>query len=172
MGQEINDPDGIHQDVRRYSLRSALRVPVPAERAFAAFTAGLAQWWVKEYTWSGPDALAEIGIEPREGGMAYEIGPHGFRSDWGRVVVWQPPHRLVFCWQIGPDRAPVPDPAKASEVEVRFTPEDGDGTRVEVEHRGFDRHGEAAEGYRAALTAGWQELLSRYWAVVQAPPRS
>lgn len=142
-------------------------MPVPPAEAFEAFTAGLPDWWVKEYTWSGPRALATIGIEPREGGMAYEIGPHGFRADWGRVVTWQPPRRLVLTWQIGPDRAPVPDPAQASEVEVRFLPQDGDGTRVEVEHRAFDRHGDNAEGYLQALTAGWQELLTRYSGMVR-----
>jgi uncharacterized protein YndB with AHSA1/START domain len=168
MGQETTDPVGIHQDVTRYSLRSTLRVPARPEQAFAAFTGRLADWWVMEYTWSGPDALAEIGIEPREGGMAYEIGPHGFRTDWGRVLNWQPPDRLVFSWQIGPDRAPVPDPANASEVEARFVAEENGQTRVEVEHRDFDRHGEAAEGYREALTAGWYELLSRYAASVEA----
>ncbi|WP_326562101.1 SRPBCC family protein [Micromonospora sp. NBC_01796] len=168
MGQETTDPGGIHQDVARYSLRSTLRVPASPEHAFAVFTGGLADWWVMEYTWSGPTALAAIGFEPRAGGMAYEIGPHGFRADWGRVVLWQPPHRLVFTWQIGPDRVPVPDPANASEVDVRFDPEDDDRTRVEVEHRGFDRHGEAAEGYREALTAGWHELLSRYAASVSS----
>ncbi|HEY0699264.1 MAG TPA: SRPBCC family protein [Micromonospora sp.] len=168
MGQGTVDPDGVHQDVSRFSLRSTITVPAPAERAFAVFTGDVGRWWVKEYTWSGPEALAEIGIEPREGGMAYEIGPYGFRSDWGRVVTWQPHHRLVFTWQIGPDRAPVPDPARASEVEVRFIPERDGGTRVEVEHRDFDRHGEAAEGYRRALTAGWHELLTRFAAAVRA----
>ncbi|MFI6758412.1 SRPBCC family protein [Micromonospora sp. NPDC050417] len=168
MGQETTDPADIHQDVTRYSLRSTLRVSAPPEHAFAVFTGGLADWWVMEYTWSGPGALAEIGFEPHTGGMAYEIGPHGFRSDWGRVLDWQPPHRLVFTWQIAPDRLPVPDPSNASEVEVRFLPDGVDQTRVELEHRAFDRHGEAAEGYREALTAGWHELLSRYAASVRA----
>ncbi|HEX5540670.1 MAG TPA: SRPBCC family protein [Micromonospora sp.] len=161
MGQADTNPDHIHQDVDTYSLRTTLYVPATPERAFAAFTGNLAEWWVTEYTWSGPEALAEIGIEPHEGGMAYEIGPHGFRADWGRVVTWQPPRRLIFTWQIGPDRVPVPDPAQASEVEVRFLPEFGQ-TRVEVLHKRFDRHGEAATGYRRALTAGWRELLARY----------
>ncbi|MEV4753737.1 SRPBCC family protein [Micromonospora sp. NPDC049559] len=162
MGQGITSPGRIQQTVGRYSVRSRLLVSAPVERAFAVFTNRLDRWWVKEYTWSGPQALADIGIEPREGGMAYEIGPHGFRTDWGRVLAWQPPRRLVFVWQIGPDRAPVPDPAQASEVEVWFTPAGGERTLVELEHRNFDRHGAAAEGYREALTAGWQELLSRY----------
>ncbi|SBT50382.1 Uncharacterized conserved protein YndB, AHSA1/START domain [Micromonospora auratinigra] len=160
------DPDEVRQEFDRFSLRSALRTPASAERAFAVFTGGLTDWWVREYTWSGPQALAELGVEPRPGGMLYEIGPYGFRSDWGRVLTWDPPRRLVFTWQIGPDRVPVPDPARASEVEVLFLPETPQRTRVEVEHRHFDRHGAAAEGYRAALTAGWHELLRRYLATL------
>ncbi|MGB2570434.1 SRPBCC family protein [Micromonospora citrea] len=163
MGQEMAE---VHQDVERYALRSTLLAPVTAELAFAVFTGALTEWWVREYTWSGPAALAELGMEPRAGGMLYEIGPYGFRSDWGRVLTWDPPKRLVFTWQIGPDRVPVPDPARASEVEVLFLTDDSGGTRVEVEHRHFDRHGEAAEGYRQALTAGWHELLSRFLATV------
>ncbi|MFF3865709.1 SRPBCC family protein [Micromonospora sp. NPDC001898] len=166
MGQEMAGPADVRQDVARYSLRSSLLIPASAERAFAVFTGALTDWWVREYTWSGPAALAELGIEPRAGGMLYEIGPYGFRSDWGRVLTWDPPRRLVFSWQIGPDRVPAPDPAQASEVEVLFLPEGPEQTRVEVEHRHFDRHGEAAEGYRQALTAGWHELLSRYLASV------
>ncbi len=162
MGQEIANQAHVHQEVARYAVRSALLVPAVADRAFTVFTTGLSEWWVKEYTWSGPAALVAIGIEPHEGGMAYEIGPHGFRNDWGRVLLWQPPRQLLLSWQISPERAPVPDPDKASEVEVRLTPVDDQHTWIEVEHRGFDRHGEAAEGYRRALTDGWQELLSRY----------
>ncbi|MFD2763889.1 SRPBCC family protein [Micromonospora eburnea] len=166
MGQGMADADDVRQESDRFCLRSKLFVPASAERAFAVFTGSLTDWWVPEYTWSGPAALAELGVEPRAGGMLYEIGPYGFRSDWGRVLTWDPPRRFVFSWQIGPDRVPVPDPAQASEVEVLFLPEGPTRTRVEVEHRHFDRHGAAAEGYRKALTAGWHELLCRYLATV------
>ncbi|WP_091603835.1 SRPBCC family protein [Micromonospora mirobrigensis] len=166
MGQEMAAPGDLRQDCDRYWLRTTLLAPAPAERAFAVFTGAMKDWWVHEYTWSGPRALAELGMEPRAGGLLYEIGPYGFRSDWGRVLTWDPPRRLVFTWQIGPDRVPLPDPALASEVEVRFEPEGEGRTRVVVEHRHFDRHGAAAEGYRQALTAGWHELLSRYLASV------
>ncbi|MCM0673909.1 SRPBCC family protein [Micromonospora phytophila] len=162
MGQGMTDPVDIQQELERFSLRSVLSVPAPTEQAFAVFSGALTDWWVKEYTWSGPEHLAELGMEPRAGGMLYEIGPYGFRSDWGRVLTWDPPRRLVFTWQIGADRVPVPDPARASEVEALFHPDGPARARVEVEHRHFDRHGEAAEGYRQALTAGWHELLSRY----------
>jgi uncharacterized protein YndB with AHSA1/START domain len=150
------------------SIRQAVTVPVPVEQAFAAFT-DLARWWPQEYTWSA-DTLEAIGIEPREGRHCFERGPHGFTCHWGRVLVWDPPGRLVLAWQIAPDRAPEPNPSKASEVEVRFHPTDPSGTRVEVEHRAFSRHGDGGQAYRQGLTspAGWPLMLDRYAAAV--PP--
>lgn len=147
------------------SLRASRTVAAEPDAAFQVFTERLADWWVREFTWSGPDCLQTIAVEPRLGGMAYELGPHGFRLDWGRVLVWEPPQRLVFSWQIAPDRVPEPDPAKASEVEVHFHP-GRSGTRVDLEHRAFDRHGPDADGYCQAMTAGWEELLGRYAAAV------
>ena len=169
MGQEATEPDDIRQDTSDYAVRTAVTVPVSAQRAFEVFSEGLSGWWLKEYTWSGPQTLVDIGIEPRDGGMAYEIGPFGFRCDWGRVLTWDPPHRLRLTWQIGADRAPVPDPARASELEVTFAPS-GQNTLVTVDHRHFDRHGDDAEGYRKALTAGWRELISRYAALAARRP--
>jgi uncharacterized protein YndB with AHSA1/START domain len=80
------------------------------------------------------------------------------------VLVWEPPRRLVLAWQISPERAPEPDPAKASEVEVRFVAEGPSVTRVELEHRGFERHGAGGAGYRAGMGApqGWPYILDRY----------
>jgi hypothetical protein len=74
----------------------------------------MGSWWPKEFSWA-QEALEEIGIEPRDGGFAYERGPHGFLVHWHRVAAWEPPARLVFTWQIAGDRAPQPDPAKAGE---------------------------------------------------------
>ena len=137
-------------------------VPVPPERAFATFTEAMTSWWPPEYTWAQA-SLEEIAIEPREGGACYERGPHGFRCDWGRVVTCERPGRLAFTWQISAQRVPQPDPARASLVDVRFTPE-GDGTRVELAHRHFSRHGEGAESYAAAMDSpqGWPLLLERF----------
>jgi uncharacterized protein YndB with AHSA1/START domain len=148
------------------TIRRAVTVPVPVERAFAAWTE-LASWWPRQYTWAS-DALETIGIEPREGGHCFELGPRGFHCDWGTVLVWDPPSRLVLAWQIAPDRAPEPNPAKASEVEVRFVPAGPSTTRVEVEHRGFARHGEDGDAYRQALDSpeGWPMMLDRYTAVL------
>jgi len=150
-------------------IRRAITVEAAPDRAFAVFTEDLAAWWPSEYTWSG-EVLETIGIEPREGGHCFEIGPGGFRSDWGTVLRWAPPGRLAFAWQISPERVPEPNPARASEVEVRFEPEGEAGTRVELEHRGFARHGEGAEDYRTGLDspAGWTLLLECYAAAFAA----
>jgi uncharacterized protein YndB with AHSA1/START domain len=144
-------------------VRHTLTVPVSADRAFALFTEEFATWYPREYTWS-QDVLDTIAIEGREGGRCFERGPHGFWVDWGRVLVWDPPRRLAFSWQISPRREPVPDPEKSSEVEIRFHEDEAQSTRVEFEHRGFSRHGEGAEGYRQAMGSerGWSYILDRY----------
>ena len=142
--------------------RAEVVVPLGPAAAFARFAEQLGDWWPREYTWSGA-VLDDIGIEPRVDGMCWERGPHGFRCDWGRVLAWDPPQRLTFAWQIAPSRAPEPDPSHASEVEVRFRPE-GDGTRVELEHRHFGRHGDGAAEYRQMMASeyGWPTILARY----------
>jgi len=145
------------------AVRRTLTVAAPRERAFAVFTDGLATWWPREYTW-GRDVLETIAIEPCEGGRCFERGPHDFQCDWGRVVLWDPPNRLVISWQISPRREPEPNPAKASEVEIRFIAEGPTSTRVEFEHRDLARHGEEGMSYRDALDSpqGWTLILERY----------
>lgn len=139
-------------------------IPASAERAsYAVFAEEFASWYPSEYTWS-QDVLETIGMEGREGGRCFECGPEGFWIDWGRVLAWNPPDRLLFSWQISPRREPAPDPKKASVVELRFHEEGPQSTRVEFEHRDFSRHGEDAEGYREALGSeqGWPYILGRY----------
>ena len=144
-----------------------MSVPVSADRAFETFTEGLATWWPREYTWSA-DVLETIVLEPRPGGRCYERAPHGFSCDWGRVMVCEPPARLAFLWQIAPDRTPQPNPARASEVEVRFAEQGAWSTRVELEHRAFERHGDQGVSYREGMASeqGWPELLRRYAAAL------
>jgi uncharacterized protein YndB with AHSA1/START domain len=145
------------------TIRHSLTVPRPPDEAFALFTERLGSWWPREYTWS-QQVLDAIGIEPYAGGMCYERGPHGFRCDWGRVLTWQPPQRLVLAWQISPRREPEPDPARASTVEVRFEAGPSGGTHVTLEHRDFERHGDGAAEYRAALASpqGWPYIMQRF----------
>ena len=144
-------------------MTASVVVAVPPARAFTLFTAGLGEWWPPEYTWSG-DVLEAIGIEPLgTGGLCFERAEDGFTCHWGRVLAWEPPARLVLAWQIGPTRVPEPDPARASLVTVTFTGEDG-GTRVDLSHTGFERHGDGAEGYAEAMGSpqGWPYILERY----------
>jgi uncharacterized protein YndB with AHSA1/START domain len=155
--------DHFHQDRMTDTIHFTLAVPLPRSDAFALFAQRLAQWWPREYTWS-QDVLEHIGIEPRLDGFCYERGPHGFRCDWGRVLAWEPPDRLTIAWQISPRREPEPDPARASTIELRFDTEGEGRTRVTLEHRDFDHHGDGAEGYRESLASeqGWPYILSRY----------
>jgi uncharacterized protein YndB with AHSA1/START domain len=143
-------------------VTASVTVPAPPDRAFAVFTERFGTWWPREYTWSH-DVLEEIGIESGAGGICFERGPHGLRCDWGRVLVWDPPARLAFTWQISPERVPVPDPSRASEVAVRFMAE-GSGTCVQLQHRGFERHGEGGTEYAKGMGSdeGWPLLLERY----------
>ena len=136
---------------------------MPAQRAFSLFTEHFALWWPREYTW-GQDVLEHIGLEPKQGGFCYERGPNGFRSDWGRILSWEPPHRLVLAWHISPNREPEPNPAKASTIEVTFTASTPAQTHIDLEHRDFERHGAGADQYREALASakGWRWILDRY----------
>jgi uncharacterized protein YndB with AHSA1/START domain len=144
-------------------IREAVTVNGSPERAFRLFTDGLGSWWPPEYSWSAAK-LEQMQIEPRPGGRCFERGPHGFHCDWGRVKVCEPPARLVFAWQINADRTPQPDPEQASEVEVRFTSVAEGRTRVELEHRGFERHRAGAAAYRDGMASrrGWPLLLARF----------
>lgn len=131
----------------------------PAQ-AFERFTAQFQLWWPKAYSWSG-DTLVDIGMQCHEGGMCFEIGPHGFHLDWGRVLRWQPTERLVLSWQISPRREPQPDPAQASQVSLDFSVDDPAGCLLALRHDGFERHGEGAQGYRDAMAGeyGWPYIL-------------
>lgn len=147
-------------------IHETVTVQASPDEAFAAFVEALGAWWPSAYTWSG-GVLEAIVIEPKVNGRCFERGPHHFECDWGRVLSYEPPARLVFLWQISPRREPVPDPARSSVVEVAFIGA-GDATRVELTHGRFDRHGEGAAEYRDGLASeeGWPYLLGCYRASV------
>jgi uncharacterized protein YndB with AHSA1/START domain len=131
--------------------------------AFDRFVHDLNAWWPREYTWSR-DKLQNISIEAREDGLCTEMGPNGFRCDWGRVVSIEAPERIILKWQISPRREPVPDPSQASEVEIRFKSKEGNQTEIEFEHRDFDKHGEGSAAYQQAMASemGWDHILDLY----------
>jgi len=144
-------------------IQRSIKVNVSNDRAFRLFANEMGTWWPQKYTWSG-EVLHNIGIEPRENGRCYEQGPLSFECDWGRVLKWMPPTKLVITWQISPDRVPQPNPEHASEIEIDFEAEGPSTTRVDFEHRNFENHGDGAEDYREALAAdeGWTYILDCY----------
>ena len=103
-------------------------------------------------------------FEPRVGGSIYDRGVDGSECRWARVLAYEPPERVVFSWDIGPTWQIETDPDRASEVEVRFVAESPERTRVELEHRHIDRHGDGWEGVREGVAAdqGWLLYLQRY----------
>jgi uncharacterized protein YndB with AHSA1/START domain len=144
-------------------IEETVIVRSPPDRAFHAFLGEFGAWWPAAYTYAGEQRLQDIGLSATVGGLCSEIGPHGFRVDWGRMVAVEPPTRLAFLWQIAPDRTPQPDPAKSSEVEVVFAPGAG-GSEVRLIHRAFERCGEGAAAYREGMASkqGWRFILDAY----------
>jgi uncharacterized protein YndB with AHSA1/START domain len=132
------------------------------EKAFRKFIQDIHAWWPKEYTWS-QDKLEEIRIEPKAGGLCTEIGPLGFRCDWGRVTTLVPDHEIELKWQIGPQREPVPNPEKASDLKIEFK-QNHHETVVKLEHSGFENYGENHEQYRQMMDSayGWDYILNCY----------
>ena len=136
-------------------VRKTVRVERPAAEAFRLFTDEIARWWPVRGHSVAEERAETVVFEPREGGRVYERRDDGTISYWAEVVAWEPPHRFVLAWQPNPD-APAP-----TEVEVAFTPE-GDGTRVDLEHRGWERLGERAELARTEYETGWDGVLGLY----------
>lgn len=153
------------------SIKRTIELKLTARNAFEKFVHELNEWWPKEYTWS-QDKLQNIHIDARKEGLCTELGPHGFRCDWGRVTAIEPPESITFKWQIGPRREPVPDPSKASEVEIRFKSKAEHRTEMVFEHRDFKKHGEGAEAYQQAMDSerGWDYILNLYLEFVRQQP--
>lgn len=144
------------------AIHATITVSVPIERAFRVFTDSFNTWWPAEYHIGQAD-IAEAVLEPREGGRWYERGVDGSECDWGRVLTWEPPHRLVVTWQINGEWQFDTDPLHASEIEVRFTSDGTGRTTVEVEHRLLDRL-VGGQAIRDAIGqgGGWGSLLERF----------
>jgi uncharacterized protein YndB with AHSA1/START domain len=136
------------------AIRRSVTVDASQEHAFRFFTERMGDWWpLKRYSVHENDA-DEAGMEPRLGGAVFERWSGGTEY-WGEILVWEPPRRVAFTWHPGSD------PAAATEVEVVFT-EEGERTRVDLEHRGWERLGERAPEVRAGYAEGWQAVLDRY----------
>ncbi|TFV62396.1 UNVERIFIED_ORG: ATPase [Bacillus sp. AZ43] len=148
-------------------VRKQIVVPAPVEKAFAVFTERFGDFKPREHNLLAVP-IAETVFEARAGGTIYDRGTDGSECRWARVLAYEPPHRVVFSWDIGPTWQLETDPANASEVEVRFVAESPERTRLELEHRHLDRHGPGWESVRDGVghDAGWPLYLERYAALL------
>jgi uncharacterized protein YndB with AHSA1/START domain len=150
------------------SVRTQIVVEVPIERAFAVFTERFDNIKPREHNMLAVEIAGTV-FEAREGGRIYDRGIDGSECQWARVLAYEPPDRVVFSWDISPQWQIESDLEKTSEVELRFISETPERTRVELEHRNLDRHGEGWEGERAAVggEGGWPLYLQRFAGVLK-----
>jgi uncharacterized protein YndB with AHSA1/START domain len=141
-------------------VKKTLTVAAAPARAFEVFTAGFGRWWPATHS-IGESPLKLAVIEPGIGGRWYGLLEDGSENPWGDVLAWEPPTRLVLAWRISADWSY--DPELLTEVEVVFTAE-GEGTRVDLEHRHLERMGDGAETARASFDSdgGWGGLLRMF----------
>src|SRR5262245_20544857 len=148
------------------AVSRSVTVTASADKAFRVFTESFAAWWPAEHH-INPAGYVGAYIEPEVGGRWFERAEDGSECDWGRVLGWDPPNRVLLSWHLNGEFEYDPDPERASEVEVRFVPEGG-STRVELEHRKFER---AVGGERLAKgvgeAGGWGTLLARFSDLVE-----
>jgi uncharacterized protein YndB with AHSA1/START domain len=158
------------QDRIEVPVRKSITVNASPERAFEVFTGDFDSWWPRSHH-IGTSPMKKAIIEGKKGGRCYAKQEDGTDSDWGSVLLWDPPRRFVMAWLISGNWQFEPDASKASEVEVRFTPEPGGRTRVDLEHRHFERMTSGGPEMRAGVGAaegGWGKLLEAYAARVAA----
>jgi uncharacterized protein YndB with AHSA1/START domain len=145
------------------AVNASIVVDAPIDRAFTVFTEDMGSWWPQDHhIIEAP--LAHMVFEPKQGGHVYDVGIDGSECRWARVLAYEPPHRIVFSWDISLQWKVEGDPAKTSEIEVRFVADGADRTRIELEHRHLDRHGDGWESMRDAVGSdqGWNGGLGAF----------
>ncbi len=142
-------------------VRKNIVIQAPVAHVFSVFVDRHNAWWPRSHH-IGKSESFTVRLEPGAGGRWYEAGADGSACDWGRVLVWEPPHRLVLRWDINAQWQH--DPEIANEVEIRFIPEGPEVTRVELEHRRIERYGDKAETMRTAFDSpgGWSGVLAEF----------
>jgi uncharacterized protein YndB with AHSA1/START domain len=149
------------------SILTSIVVEAPIERAFSAFTEEFGSFKPPEHNLLEVE-IAETVFEPRAGGHLYDRGVDGSECRWARVLAYEPPDRVVFSWDISAQWQIETDLARTSEVEVRFISETAERTRVELEHRNLERHGDGWEAVREGVGGGegWPLYLQRFAALL------
>src|SRR5215831_5674243 len=149
-------------------VHASVVVEAPIERAFRVFTEDFGHFKPREHNLLAVE-IAETVFEPRIGGHLYDRGVDGSECRWARVLAYEPPHRVLLSWDISPQWQLETDHAKTSEWEVRFFSETPQRTRVELEHRNLERHGEGWQAEREAIASegGWPLYLQRFAEVVK-----
>jgi uncharacterized protein YndB with AHSA1/START domain len=159
MQQPVIDPN---------SVRKVVQVRATPEIAWRVFTQKMGSWWPLENYKIGRANAVDAVIEPFVGGRWYEQGDDGSVCQWGSVLAWEPTSRLVLSWDISADWQY--DPTLKTEIEVRFSADGSDRTRVELEHRHLDRYGTRRDEMRRIFdTEGdWGRLLEAFARVAAA----
>jgi uncharacterized protein YndB with AHSA1/START domain len=141
-------------------VRKSVRVEAPITHAFEVFTSGLTRWWPPNHG-IGKKPIAKVLLEPRLGGHWLEIAEDGTETRVATIIHWDPPHRLSMLWQVNAQWKP--DTSMRSEVDVRFTAEAANATRVELLHHKFESMGvEAGASLRKDVAGGWPGLIDRF----------
>jgi uncharacterized protein YndB with AHSA1/START domain len=150
----------VSTDTTGTAVRHSITVEAPLDKAFSVFTDDIASWWPPEHHLG---QVAEMVFEPRVGGHIYDRMSDGSEVRWARVLAYQPPTLLVFSWDVSPSWQLETDPNRTSEVEVRFVADGPNMTRVDLEHRHIERHGDGWEQLRDAVDSegGWPLGLGR-----------
>jgi uncharacterized protein YndB with AHSA1/START domain len=140
-------------------IAHSVEVKAPPGRAFELFAANMGAWWPRGRT-PAKNPHVDIILEPREGGRWFERDSEGNESQWGKVLAWEPPRRLLLGWQL--DHQFRYDAELLTEVELRFAPLSGGGTRVTLEHRDLERFGADAEALATKIRAGWPVMIGHF----------
>jgi len=142
-------------DTQPLFITATTTVAVPLEEAFRFFTDDIGAWWnADHHIIEAP--FHHMVFEPFVGGNVYDVGTDGSECRWSRVLVYDRPHRVVFSWDIDSHWAVETEPANCSEIEVTFTAEGPETTRVVLEHRHLERHGEGLAPQLDGIREGWQ----------------
>jgi hypothetical protein len=147
--------------IRIAPVRKSIRVRARPLAAFEFFTAGIDRWWPKSHN-IGRAPIRRSVVEPWVGGRWYSELSDGSQVTIGHVRAWEPGRRFAFSWEISAQWQPEPRSALASEVEVQFTQDGETHTRVDIEHRDFERMEEGGELMRGAVDKGWLAILELY----------